>query len=91
MCPVEAIYPADQVPGEWSHYTKWNEYLSEKWRELGYNITKKNGPFDEAEEWEQREKKLRTIFSPGICSGCLRGGCNFSWYYIAISVTSLVF
>ena len=61
VCRVEAIYPADQVPEEWSHYEEWNEHLSEQWRDLGYNITRKNGPLDGAEEWEDADKSEQHI------------------------------
>ena len=39
-CPVEAIYPDDEVPAEWEHYIDWNERLAEKWEDHVINETK---------------------------------------------------
>jgi len=63
VCPVEAIYPEDQLPEEWEHYTQWNEYLANQWRDLGYNITEKTPPLDDAEEWEEKDKSEQDILT----------------------------
>jgi len=63
VCPVEAIYPGDEVPEEWAHYEQWNEYLANQWRDLGYNITENDGPLDEAEEWEEKDKSEQDILT----------------------------
>jgi len=63
VCPVEAIYPDDEVPEKWEHYAQWNEYLSNQWRELGYNITETKEPSEDAEEWEDREKSEEDILT----------------------------
>ena len=61
VCPVEAIYPDDEVPEEWEHYIQWNEYLSGKWQEGGYNIVEKTPPMEDAEEWKDRAKSEADI------------------------------
>ena len=48
VCPVEAIFPDDELPEEWEHYTQWNQYLAEKWQELGYVITEKKPSLPDA-------------------------------------------
>jgi len=63
VCPVEAIYPGDQVPEKWEHYEQWNEYLANQWRDLGYNITEKNGPMENAEEWEDADKSEEDVLT----------------------------
>lgn len=63
VCPTEAIYPDDEVPEKWAHYTQWNEYLSNQWRELDYNITEKKDPLPDADEWEEREKSEEDILT----------------------------
>ena len=34
VCPVDAIYEERDLPEEWEHYTQWNEYLANQWRDL---------------------------------------------------------
>ena len=63
VCPVEAIYPDDQLPEEYDHYIQWNEYLANQWREMGYNITEKTGPLDDAEAWEEKDKSEQDILT----------------------------
>ena len=43
VCPVEAIFADDEVPDKWEHYTEWNAYLAEQWKNLDYVITEKHG------------------------------------------------
>jgi ferredoxin len=62
-CPVEAIYADDEVPEEYEHYYQWNDYLSRQWKELGYNITEKKDPPEDAEEWEDADKSEQDILT----------------------------
>ena len=62
-CPVEAIYPEDEVPAGQEHYIQWNEYLANEWREMGYNITEKKDPLPDAEQWDGREKSEEDILT----------------------------
>lgn len=62
-CPVEAIYPDDEVPEQWRHYIEWNEYLANQWREMSYNLTEKKDPLPDAEAWEDREKSEDDILT----------------------------
>ncbi len=61
VCPVEAIYPDDEVPEEWEHYIEWNTHLAEKWQEQDRNITERNDPLPDFEEWKTREKSEEDI------------------------------
>lgn len=54
-CPVEAIYPDDEVPAKWEHYIEWNEKLAEKWADYSINTTK--DPMESADEWSTKEGK----------------------------------
>jgi ferredoxin len=63
VCPVDAIYPDDEVPEKWAHYAEWNEYLANQWREMGFNITEKKDPPEDAEEWEDKEKSEQDILT----------------------------
>ncbi|HBQ58639.1 MAG TPA: ferredoxin [Balneolaceae bacterium] len=38
-CPVEAIYPDDEVPEKWEDYIDLNERLSEAWEDRIINET----------------------------------------------------
>ncbi|MFO7799747.1 DUF3470 domain-containing protein [Rhodohalobacter sp.] len=58
-CPVEAIYPDDEVPEEWEHYIELNERLAEKWEDRIINETFDALP--EADEWAEKENKLEFI------------------------------
>ena len=58
-CPVEAIYPDDEVPEKWEHYIEWNERLAEKWEDHVINETK--DPLEGHEEWEKKEKSVDDI------------------------------
>ncbi len=55
-CPVEAIYPDDEVPDKWEQYIELNERLSEAWDEHIINETKDALP--DADEWAEKEDKL---------------------------------
>src|SRR5690554_3490679 len=55
-CPVEAIFPDDEVPMEWEHYIELNEELSEEWADRMINEAKE--PLPEAETWADKFPKL---------------------------------
>ncbi len=63
VCPVEAIFAEDELPEEWSHYTEWNAYLAQQWKELGHNITENKDALPDAEEWKTREKTEQDILT----------------------------
>lgn len=55
-CPVEAIYPDDEVPMEWEHYIELNEDLAEQWDDHVINQTTEEMP--EADKWAEVEDKF---------------------------------
>ncbi|MCC5942215.1 MAG: ferredoxin family protein [Balneolaceae bacterium] len=55
-CPVEAIYPDDEVPEKWEHYIELNERLAEQWEDRIINETQDALP--DADEWAEKEDKL---------------------------------
>ena len=55
-CPVDAIYPDDEVPEEWEQYIELNERLSEKWED--YLINETHDELANADEWAEKENKL---------------------------------
>lgn len=58
-CPVDAIYPDDEVPEKWEHYIEWNERLAEEWDDNVINETK--DPLPDADEWADRKKTVEDI------------------------------
>ena len=56
-CPVEAIFPEDEVPAKWEAYIEINARLAEKWP----NISGKQDPMDTAEEFRDTEDKLSML------------------------------
>ena len=54
-CPVEAIYPDDEVPEKWENYIELNERLAEKWEDRVINETQDALP--NADEWATVEDK----------------------------------
>ena len=58
-CPVEAIYPDDEVPMEWEHYIDLNERLAEHWEEHIINETLPER--SDADEWAEKEGKLEYL------------------------------
>jgi ferredoxin len=58
-CPVEAIFPDDEVPAEWEHYIEWNERLAEKWADNVINETKDALP--DADTWAEKAKSVDDI------------------------------
>ncbi|MBT4962984.1 MAG: ferredoxin family protein [Francisellaceae bacterium] len=59
-CPVEAIYPEDELPEKYQNFLKINADLAEKWPV----ISESKGPLDDASEWENKEDKLKYLVSP---------------------------
>lgn len=55
-CPVEAIFPDDEVPEEWEHYIDLNERLAENWEDRIINETQDALP--DADEWAEKKEKL---------------------------------
>ncbi|MEP1151633.1 MAG: ferredoxin family protein [Balneola sp.] len=55
-CPVEAIFPDDEVPETWEHYIELNERLAEQWEDRVINETQDALP--NADEWATKEDKL---------------------------------
>ncbi len=53
-CPVEAIFPDDEVPEKWENYIELNERLAELWNDAVINETK--DPLPDADEWAEKEK-----------------------------------
>lgn len=58
-CPVNAIYPDDEVPTEWEDYIGINERLSQKWEEHLINETIDALP--EAQAWAERKNKRKYL------------------------------
>ena len=58
-CPVEAIYPDDEVPEKWEHYIELNERLAEQWEDRVINETQDALP--DADEWATKEDKLSEL------------------------------
>lgn len=54
-CPVEAIYPDDEVPEKWEDYIDLNERLSEAWEDRIINETQDALP--DADDWATKEDK----------------------------------
>ena len=63
VCPVEAIYPEDELPEKWQHYAEWNAFLSNQWQETAHNITEKQDPLPDADEWRTRDKSEEDILT----------------------------
>ncbi len=55
-CPVEAIFPDDEVPEKWEHYIELNERLAEQWEEKVINETL--DPLPDADDWAEKTDKL---------------------------------
>lgn len=58
-CPVEAIFPDDEVPEKWEHYIELNERLAEQWEDKVINETQDALP--DAEEWATKEDKFSEL------------------------------
>ena len=55
-CPVEAIYPDDEVPDKWENFIDLNERLAEAWEDRIINETK--DALSDADAWGSKEDKL---------------------------------
>ena len=53
-CPVEAIYPEDELPASMGHFLALNAELAEEWPV----ITSSQDPLPEAEAWAEVDGKL---------------------------------
>jgi ferredoxin len=53
-CPVEAIFPDDEVPEKWENYIELNERLAELWNDAVINES--TDPLPEADDWAEKEK-----------------------------------
>jgi ferredoxin len=58
-CPVEAIYPDDEVPEQWEHFIDWNERLAGQWEDRVINETK--DALSKADEWATKAKSVDDI------------------------------
>ncbi len=56
-CPVEAIYPEDDVPEGQEHYLALNAELAKQWPV----INRKKEPLPDAEEWKDVKDKLKYL------------------------------
>ena len=56
-CPVNAIYPLDDVPVTQEDFIALNAELSEKWPRI---VRKKDAPVD-ADEWKDKTDKLKEL------------------------------
>ena len=56
-CPVEAIFPEDELPAEWEAYTELNARLAEVWPV----ISAKQDPMDSAEEYRDKKDKIGLV------------------------------
>ena len=64
VCPVEAIFPDDELPEQWAHYAQLNESLSEQWQD--HVITEMKDGLPDAKEWETREKSEQDILRSDV-------------------------
>jgi ferredoxin len=53
-CPVNAIVPEEDVPGDQQHFIKLNADLAKKWP----SITKRKAALPDADEWKDKKNKL---------------------------------
>ena len=53
-CPVNAIVPEEDVPGDQQHFIALNAELAKKWP----SITKRKGPLPDADDWKDVKHKL---------------------------------
>ncbi|WP_018127336.1 ferredoxin FdxA [Balneola vulgaris] len=58
-CPVEAIFPDDEVPEKWEGYIELNERLAEQWEDRVINETQ--DALENADEWATKEDKLSEL------------------------------
>ena len=56
-CPVNAIMPEEDVPGDQVHMIQLNADLAKKWP----SITKRKAPLPDADEWKGKSDKLQYL------------------------------
>ncbi len=56
-CPIQAIYPEDDLPADQLDFLKINEELSREWPV----ITERKDPPPDAEAWEGKENKRELL------------------------------
>lgn len=56
-CPVQAIYPEDDVPEGQEHFIALNAELAKQWPV----INRKKDPLPDAEEWKDVKDKLKYL------------------------------
>lgn len=56
-CPVNAIYPEDELPEKFLLYVQLNKELAEKWP----NIKRRIDPPKDADEWANVDDKLKFL------------------------------
>jgi ferredoxin len=56
-CPVEAIYPEDDLPADQQEFLELNADLSQQWPV----ITERKEPPPDAEEWEDKPNKRELL------------------------------
>jgi ferredoxin len=56
-CPVNAILPEEDVPGQQLHFVKLNAELAKKWP----SITRGKSPLPDADDWKDRTDKLSEL------------------------------
>lgn len=59
VCPVNAIFPEEELPPKWAEYAKLNDERSHVWP----NITRSKGPLAEADAYAAVESK-RALLDP---------------------------
>lgn len=58
-CPVEAIYPDDEVPAEMEHYIEWNARLATQWAD--HVISESKDALPDADAWANKQKSVDDI------------------------------
>ncbi|MEM7708666.1 MAG: ferredoxin FdxA [Pseudomonadota bacterium] len=56
-CPVDAIYPEEDLPADQEHFTELNAELSLEWPV----ITERKDPPPDSDEWEEVKDKLQHL------------------------------
>ena len=56
-CPVNAILPEEDVPGDQQHFIKLNADLSRNWP----SITRSKAPLPDADDWKDKSGKLSEL------------------------------
>ncbi|MEM1091822.1 MAG: ferredoxin FdxA [Pseudomonadota bacterium] len=56
-CPVDAIYPEEDLPADQEHFTELNAELAMEWPV----ITERKDPLPDSDEWEEVKDKLQHL------------------------------